>query len=69
MLLSIAAFLGSTLAIGLFYRAWQSTHVAFKRLAKLSALLLMYMSLNFWVTQYGFELGTCYAVIAFSLQA
>ncbi|MEC7632104.1 MAG: hypothetical protein VYA33_01460 [Pseudomonadota bacterium] len=69
MLLSIAAFLGSALAIGLFYRAWQSTQIAFKRIAKLSALLLMLASLSLWVTEYGPELGTCYAVVAFSLQA
>ncbi len=69
MLLSIAAFLGSALAIGLFYRAWKSTQIAVKRLAKLSALLLMLASLSLWVTEYGPELGTCYAVVAFSLQA
>ena len=69
MLLSIAAFLGSALAIGLFYRAWQSTQIAFKRIAKLSALLLMLASLSLWITEYGPELGTCYAVVAFSLQA
>ena len=69
MLLSIAAFLGSALAIGLFYRAWQSTQIAFKRISKLSALLLMLASLSLWVTEYGPELGTCYAVVAFSLQA
>ncbi|MCU4674003.1 hypothetical protein N7931_00010 [Catenovulum sp. 2E275] len=69
MLLSIAAFIGSALAIGLFYHAWQSNQIVFKRIAKLGALALMFGALMLWVEQYGPELGTCYAVVAFSLQA
>tara|TARA_R110002012_G_scaffold273686_1_gene459754 strand:+ start:2209 stop:2766 length:558 start_codon:yes stop_codon:yes gene_type:complete len=69
MLYSIAAFVGSALAIGLFYRAWQSNQLAFKRVAKLVALGFMLVSLNLWVHEYGPELGVCYAVVAFSLQA
>ncbi|WP_017446025.1 hypothetical protein [Gayadomonas joobiniege] len=67
--LSIAASVASALAIGLFYLAWQNNHVAFKRIAKLAALALMFAALFLWVEQHGPELGTCYAVVAFSLQA
>lgn len=66
---SIAAFIGSAMAIGLFYRAWQSNLIAFKRIAKLGALVLMFGSFMLWVKQHGPELGICYGVVAFSLQA
>lgn len=69
MWVSIAAFIGSAMAIGLFYRAWQSNHIAFKLIAKLGALALMFGSFMLWVQQHGPELGICYGVVAFSLQA
>lgn len=69
MWMSIAAFIGSAMAIGLFYRAWQSNLIAFKCIAKLGALALMFGSFMLWGQQHGPELGICYGVVAFSLQA
>ena len=69
MILSLAAFSGSAFAVGLFYSAWRSHQPAIGRFMKLFAVALMVASLWLWCNQHGPELGTCYAVVAFSLQA
>ncbi len=69
MMLSLAAFAGSAFAVGLFYAAWRTHQPTTGRLIKGFAVGLMLVSLWLWCLEHGPELGTCYAVVAFSLQA
>ena len=68
-MLSLAAFAGSAFAVGMFYTAWRTQQPATGRLMKGLAVVLMLVSLWLWCYEHGPELGTCYAVVAFSLQA
>lgn len=69
MMLSLAAFAGSAFAVGMFYTAWRTQQPAPGQLMKGLAVVLMLVSLWLWSYEHGPELGTCYAVVAFSLQA
>ena len=69
MMLSLAAFASSAFAVGMFYTAWRTQQPATGRLMKGLAVVLMLVSLWLWCYEHGPELGTCYAVVAFSLQA